>query len=132
MILLVVLALAVMVILFVALPLIGMALWALLSTVVVGLIIGGLGRLVVPGKQPIGVLGTLGAGLSGSILGGFLGQHVLAIGHILSVLLEVGIAAAVVVGLVALQRRHAHSQSQTATNPSWQGTDRQSSGSSWR
>ncbi|MBO0693970.1 MAG: hypothetical protein J2P58_13785 [Acidimicrobiaceae bacterium] len=125
------LALALMVILFVALPLVGMALWALLSVVVVGLIIGGLGRLVVPGRQRIGVLGTVASGLSGSILGGFIGQHVLSTGRILTVLLEVGIAAVVVVGLVGFQRRFEHSGSQMA-GPSWLSTDRRSSGGHWR
>jgi uncharacterized membrane protein YeaQ/YmgE (transglycosylase-associated protein family) len=87
---------AVLVLLFVVLPLIGMALWALISTVVVGLIIGALGRLVVPGFQPIGLLGTAGAGLCGSIVGGFVGQHVMHAGFFVTLLLEVAISAAVV------------------------------------
>jgi uncharacterized membrane protein YeaQ/YmgE (transglycosylase-associated protein family) len=94
---------AIMVVLFVVLPVIGMTLWALLSTVVVGLIIGALGRLVVPGRQPIGMLSTVLAGLSGSILGGFVGQHVLALSGILTVLIEIGIAAAVVAVLARSQ-----------------------------
>lgn len=85
-----------LVVLFVVLPLIGLALWALLTTIVVGLIIGALGRLVVPGVQPIGVLATLGAGLCGSIVGGFVGQHVLHVGYISTVLLEIGVAAVLV------------------------------------
>lgn len=125
--------LAVLVILFVLFPLLGIALWALLSTIVVGLILGALGRLVVPGKQRIGLLGTVGAGLSGSILGGFLGQHVLDIGHVLTVLLELGVAAVVVVALVTYQRHVGHSGSQKAVGPSWLTTDdRRSSGGSWR
>ena len=95
---------ALLVILFVVLPLIGMALWAFLSTVAVGLIIGGLGRLVVPGVQPIGFLATVGAGLCGSIIGGFVGQHVLHVGWFGTMLLEVAIAA-VAVSLWARQAR---------------------------
>ena len=87
---------AVLVILFVVLPLIGMALWALVSTIVVGFVLGALGRLVVPGAQPIGFLATVGAGLCGSILGGFLGQHVLHVHWLGTVLLEIVIAAAAV------------------------------------
>lgn len=96
---------AVLVILFVVLPLLGMALWALVSTIVVGLVIGALGRLVVPGAQPIGFLPTVGSGLCGSIVGGFLGAHVIHTGHFATVLLEIGVAAAVVAVLAGGGRR---------------------------
>jgi uncharacterized membrane protein YeaQ/YmgE (transglycosylase-associated protein family) len=96
----------VLVVLFVALPVIGLALWALLTTIVVGLVIGGLARLVVPGPQRIGFLATVMAGLSGSILGGFLGQHVLDVGGFATLLLEIGVAAAVVVALVRATGRY--------------------------
>jgi uncharacterized membrane protein YeaQ/YmgE (transglycosylase-associated protein family) len=41
---------------------------------IVGLIAGGLARLVVPGRDPMGFLGTLLLGLVGSVIGGFLGD----------------------------------------------------------
>lgn len=87
---------AVLVVLFILLPLLGLALWALVSTVVVGLIIGAFGRLIVPGSQPIGFAATVGSGLCGSIIGGFIGNHVVHAGYVATVLLEIGIAAAVV------------------------------------
>lgn len=96
---------AVLVILFVVLPLIGMALWAIISTVIVGLVIGALGRLIVPGMQPIGFLATVGAGLCGSIVGGFVGQHVLHVHWFGTLLLEVAIAAVLVFLLSARNRR---------------------------
>lgn len=96
---------AVLVILFVVLPLIGMALWALVSTVIVGLVIGALGRLIVPGTQAIGVLATIGAGLCGSIVGGFVGQHVLHVHWLGTILLEIGIAAALAALMAARQRQ---------------------------
>lgn len=100
---------AVLVVLFVVLPLIGMALWALLSTIVVGLVLGAVGRLVVPGTQPIGFLATVGAGLCGSIVGGFVGQHVLHVHWLGTLLLEVGIAAALVAVMAGRNRiRTAH------------------------
>ncbi len=43
--------------------------WAL-----VGLAIGLLGRLIVPGRTPIGWLGTILAGIAGAILGGVVGD----------------------------------------------------------
>jgi uncharacterized membrane protein YeaQ/YmgE (transglycosylase-associated protein family) len=91
--------------LFVVLPLVGIALWALWTTIVVGLILGALGRLVVPGPQRIGFLATLVAGLCGSIVGGFLGQHVFHIDRLLTVLLEIGVAAAAVAAFAAATRR---------------------------
>lgn len=96
---------AVLVILFIVLPLIGMALWALVSTVVVGLVIGALGRLIVPGTQAIGFLATVGAGLCGSIVGGFVGQHVLHVHWLGTVLLEIGIAAALAALMAGRQRQ---------------------------
>jgi uncharacterized membrane protein YeaQ/YmgE (transglycosylase-associated protein family) len=92
--------------LFVILPVIGIALWALIWTIVVGLIIGGAGRLVVPGVQRIGFLATVAAGLSGALLGGFLGQHVFDLGRLATVLIEIGIAALLVALIAAGQRRY--------------------------
>jgi uncharacterized membrane protein YeaQ/YmgE (transglycosylase-associated protein family) len=97
--------LAVLVLLFVVLPLIGLALWAVVSTVIVGVVIGALARLIIPGTQPIGVLATVLAGLSGSIVGGFLGQHVLGVDRLGTILIEVAVAAVVVLGLSTAQRR---------------------------
>lgn len=41
---------------------------------VVGLIAGALARLLVPGRDPMGLVGTLVLGLVGSLVGGFLGN----------------------------------------------------------
>ena len=43
--------------------------WAL----IVGLVAGFIARALVPGPDPMGVLGTLVLGLIGSLIGGFLG-----------------------------------------------------------
>lgn len=97
--------LALLILLFVVLPILGMALWAFVSIVIVGLIVGGLGRLVIPGSQPIGALRTVLAGLCGSIIGGFIGQHVFAIGWLGTVLVEIGIAALTVAVMSGALRR---------------------------
>jgi uncharacterized membrane protein YeaQ/YmgE (transglycosylase-associated protein family) len=39
---------------------------------IVGLIAGAIARLVVPGRDPMSLLGTLGLGVVGSFVGGFL------------------------------------------------------------
>jgi uncharacterized membrane protein YeaQ/YmgE (transglycosylase-associated protein family) len=41
----------------------------ILTAIVVGAIVGALGRLVVPGRQNIGILATILVGIAGSIIG---------------------------------------------------------------
>jgi len=50
---------------------VGILIWLL-----VGLVAGALARFLVPGKDPMGWLGTLILGLIGSLVGGFLGNLV--------------------------------------------------------
>lgn len=45
----------------------------LLSLIIFGLIAGGIARLLVPGRDRLGCLGTIGLGIVGSFVGGFLG-----------------------------------------------------------
>jgi uncharacterized membrane protein YeaQ/YmgE (transglycosylase-associated protein family) len=66
----------------------------IISLVVVGFIIGGLGRLVVPGPNPIGAGKTLGLGLIGAFIGSLIGG-LLGLG-ILTILFEVAISAGLV------------------------------------
>lgn len=47
-------------------------LWTIISAIVVGLIIGALARLVMPGKQNIGVLMTIVLGVLGSLIGSWI------------------------------------------------------------
>ena len=42
--------------------------------IIVGLIVGALARLLVPGKDPMGWIGTILLGVAGSFLGGFIGS----------------------------------------------------------
>ena len=83
-----------LVLIFVILPLIGVALWWLITTAIVGLIVGGLGRLIVPGHNPIGFLATIVCGLIGSLIGGGIG-HAIG-GRLITILCEVGVAAGAV------------------------------------
>ena len=91
----------ILLILFVVFPLVGLAIGALISTIVVGLIIGALGRLVVPGRQRISLLSTIFAGLIGAILGGYIGDRVLHVGGLATTLVEIGVSALVVAALSA-------------------------------
>jgi len=45
-------------------------LFLILSIAVGGLIIGALGRLAVPGRQPMGILATILVGVAGALIGG--------------------------------------------------------------
>jgi uncharacterized membrane protein YeaQ/YmgE (transglycosylase-associated protein family) len=83
-----------LVVIFVLLPILGVALWWLISTLVVGLIVGALGRLIVPGHNPIGFLPTVACGLIGALVGGAIGDAIG--GRFVTVLVEVGLAAAAV------------------------------------
>lgn len=91
----------VLLILFVVFPLVGMTVGALISTVLVGLVIGALGRLVVPGRQPLSLLATFFAGLIGAIVGGYIGDRVLYLGGFATTLLEIGVSAVVVAAMSA-------------------------------
>ena len=46
----------------------------MIGFLVAGLIIGALARLIVPGKQRLGILATLALGLVGSLIGGLIAQ----------------------------------------------------------
>lgn len=45
----------------------------ILSWVLFGLLAGGIAKLIFPGKDPGGCLATIGIGILGAILGGYLG-----------------------------------------------------------
>lgn len=49
---------------------------SILGYVLVGLIVGLVARLLVPGRDPIGLLGTLAIGMVGAVLGGWLAGEV--------------------------------------------------------
>ena len=96
---------AIVVLLLVAWAVVGLVLkllwWALL-----GLLIGALARLVLPGRQEIGLLATAGAGIAGALLGGIV-ANVLDLGNVLQFLLAVGVAAALIALLGGTRRAYA-------------------------
>jgi uncharacterized membrane protein YeaQ/YmgE (transglycosylase-associated protein family) len=48
----------------------------ILIYIVVGLVVGVLARLLMPGRDPIGILGTIVIGVVGAIVGGYLWRAV--------------------------------------------------------
>ena len=53
----------------------------ILSWIVLGLIVGGLAKLIMPGKDPGGCIVTILIGIAGAFLGGYL-STVLGYGHV--------------------------------------------------
>ena len=67
----------------------------LIIFLLVGLVAGFIARLLVPGRDPMGLLGTLLLGVVGALLGGFLARVLLND-------LEIGLFGAVVGSVIAL------------------------------
>lgn len=75
----------------------------IVSLAIVGLVIGALGRLVVPGPNPIGLGMTVAVGVVGSVVGALIGG-LIGLG-IFSILLEIGVAAGLVFFISGGRRR---------------------------
>lgn len=95
---------ALLILVFVILPIVGVALWFVISTAIVGIIFGALGRLIVPGYQPIGFLATIACGWIGSLVGGIIGRGA-GLHRLATVLIEIAASAAAVAVWSATQRK---------------------------
>jgi uncharacterized membrane protein YeaQ/YmgE (transglycosylase-associated protein family) len=84
------------IVLFVALPLVGATLGSLLPTLLVGLVLGAIARVIAPGRGPMGCLFTSLVGVAGSLLGTVAARS-LHIGHFGRLLLQIGAAVVLVV-----------------------------------
>jgi uncharacterized membrane protein YeaQ/YmgE (transglycosylase-associated protein family) len=73
---------------------------SIFTAILAGVVIGALGRLIVPGRQAIGWILTFALGLVGAVLGGFLAEG-MDIDVWWRVLTVQAIVAAVLVGLVS-------------------------------
>jgi uncharacterized membrane protein YeaQ/YmgE (transglycosylase-associated protein family) len=78
----------------------------------VGLFAGLLGRLLVPGRQPMGILKTMGLGLAGSVLGGLVSMMVFGTDpadpgfHPAGLLMSTIGAIVLLAGYISYKRRH--------------------------
>lgn len=69
----------------------------LLTIILVGAIVGALARLVLPGRQPMGILLTIGIGIVGAVIGNYIGEAISPDGTmhwILAILVAVGLLMA--------------------------------------
>ena len=76
---------------------------SILYYLLIGLVIGALGRLVLPGREKIGLLGTALIGLGGGAIGGAVG-NVLSVGGFLELAFSVA-AAALLLGVLGFRSR---------------------------
>jgi uncharacterized membrane protein YeaQ/YmgE (transglycosylase-associated protein family) len=72
-----------------------MGITGVISAIIVGAIIGALARLVVPGRQSIGILVTIVLGIVGAFIGGFIATA-FTTSQVVVFLLQVAVAAALV------------------------------------
>jgi uncharacterized membrane protein YeaQ/YmgE (transglycosylase-associated protein family) len=77
-------------------------LWFIVILLIVGLIAGAIARLVVPGRDQMGVLGTMGLGVIGSFVGGFLENLVFLHSLSLFSLHPAGILGSIVGSIIVL------------------------------
>jgi uncharacterized membrane protein YeaQ/YmgE (transglycosylase-associated protein family) len=74
----------------------------IISLIVIGLIAGAIARLLVPGKQDIGVGGTILLGIVGSFIGGFLGYLIFNSDHSGGFFQPSGIIGSIIGAVIAL------------------------------
>src|SRR4051794_17211186 len=67
----------------------------ILWLIITGLIVGAIARLVVPGRNPIGILMTILLGIVGALAGGFI-AHAIGAGALIQFILAVVVAAVLV------------------------------------
>ena len=84
--------------LFVVLPFLGATLWALLTTLLVGLLLGAVARLIAPGGGPMGCLTTSLVGVAGGLLG-TVAARLIDTGSLGRLLLQVAAAVLLVLAL---------------------------------
>jgi len=79
----------------------------IVSILVFGLIVGALGRLLVPGHNPIGLFATALIGIGGAFIGGFIARMIWPVpaAHRLGIFVCEVLGAALIVALVSGSRR---------------------------
>jgi uncharacterized membrane protein YeaQ/YmgE (transglycosylase-associated protein family) len=75
----------------------------IISLIITGLIVGALARLVIPGRNPMSILATIGVGIVGALIGGLI-AGLIGAGWLITIILEVAIAALLVYFLTARRR----------------------------
>jgi uncharacterized membrane protein YeaQ/YmgE (transglycosylase-associated protein family) len=79
----------------------------LIVLAIFGLIVGAIARLLVPGPTPMGLLGTMAAGIAGAFVGGFVGKLLFGAGYTPGWIMSI-LGAVAVVALVTYGRRRSY------------------------
>jgi uncharacterized membrane protein YeaQ/YmgE (transglycosylase-associated protein family) len=74
----------------------------IISFILIGLIAGAVARLLVPGRDPMGIVGTIALGMVGSLIGGFLGYVLFGHDKGQGMLQTSGIIGSVIGAVIAL------------------------------
>ena len=77
-----------------------MTISAIIAWLIIGLVIGGLAHLLVPGRQRIGILLTLLFGIVGALIGGFVTAAIIGAGHFIITFIVSVVVAAVLIAVV--------------------------------
>ncbi len=87
-----------------------MTISAIITWLIIGLVIGALGHLLVPGRQRIGILLTLLFGVVGALVGGFVTAAIVGAGHLIITFIVSVVVAAVLIAVVSRPsgRRYVH------------------------
>ena len=80
---------------------------AILTWLIVGLVIGGLAHLLVPGRNRVGIMATIGFGVVGALVGGVVTAALLGPGHTIITFIVALIVAALLIAAVT-SRGHFH------------------------
>ena len=89
--------------------------------VVIGLVIGALARLLVPGRQHIGILMTILIGIVAAIVGGFVTTAIIGAGHTIITFIVALIAAALLVSAFTTRGygRYNTRRRRSSRRPAW-------------
>jgi uncharacterized membrane protein YeaQ/YmgE (transglycosylase-associated protein family) len=86
--------------------------------ILIGLVVGAVGRLVVPGRQHIGILMTILIGVVAAIIGGILTAALLGAGHTVITFIVAVLLAALAVSLFTT-RGYSRVRSYRRRRPAW-------------
>ncbi|RJL22105.1 GlsB/YeaQ/YmgE family stress response membrane protein [Bailinhaonella thermotolerans] len=84
--------------------------WNLIWTLIIGFIIGAIGRLIVPGKNAMAWWVMLILGVAGSLIGGYITRAILGGGSFVAFIVSVLVAAALVWAYGAFAARRGSTQ----------------------
>ena len=94
-----------------------MTLSLIVGWLIVGLVIGGIAHLLVPGRQRIGILRTLLFGIAGALVGGVVTAALLGPGHLIITFVVSLVVSALLISAVARPRGRRHLYSRPRRGP---------------